>query len=761
MLALLAATTVGCTGPAIHRSFDEDAGSETVPDGGGDGATVLQPDADGGAACGRCGDGRCEGTACVCSRGFELSDDGCIDVDECASDRACGWGGTCHNLHGSFACTCSDGFKLGGDGTCVDIDECASNDRCAPGVCRNLLGSFECMCPEGYASTPAGECVDVDECAANNGACGLATCVDHDGTFSCGDCPAGFGGTPPDCAWNDPYLADLSIEGATFAPSFASGFTNYFVQLGRFESQTVLTPTLPPQGVGRATISLGEQMIASGIASAPFSLGLGETQIRIVVRAESGSTRDYDLLIRRGWTHDGAIRTTIPNVLYRHPIALSGDGNVLVVGAPYDRSASRVVNGDENDTSASWAGAVFVYRREASGWVREAYLKASNADANDRFGDSVAISADGSTLVVGAYGESGKGTTVNSSFMEDNSIPYAGAAYVFERSEQSWAQTAYLKASNNTWGGQPFGTPVSPYFGMSVAVSGDGSTVVVGAPYEAGVGPGVNGSQVQQFFGNSSGSGAAFVFGRQDASWTQQAYVKSMVIAGARRFGWSVALSGDGSTLAVGEPLGGGKANVYARAGSTWSFREALTASNGRVEDHFGKVVALSSDGSTLAVSALYEDSSVTGIWSAPIPMSDRGAERSGAVYLFEADGSTWSRRTYIKASNTHAQAEFGSSLALSGDGSTLAVGAPHEIGAAMLGGPQIPSSLTNAGAVYLARRTAGTWSQLSYVKSPNTQSEQRFGMAAALSFDGSTLVVNGSERDETSNLRVSLSVYE
>ncbi|MCC7130582.1 MAG: FG-GAP repeat protein, partial [Anaerolineae bacterium] len=107
------------------------------------------------------------------------------------------------------------------------------------------------------------------------------------------------------------------------------------------------------------------------------------------------------------------------------------------------------------------------------------YLKASNTDADDGFGYSVAISGD--TLVVGAPGEDSSATGVNGNG-GDNSAASAGAAYVFGRSGGVWSQQAYLKASN---------TGAYDQFGWGVAISGD--TVVVGASGEDSSATGVNG----------------------------------------------------------------------------------------------------------------------------------------------------------------------------------------------------------------------------------------------------------------------------
>jgi hypothetical protein len=127
-----------------------------------------------------------------------------------------------------------------------------------------------------------------------------------------------------------------------------------------------------------------------------------------------------------------------------------------------------------------------------------------------------------------------------------------------------------------------------------------------------------------------------------------------------------------------------------------------------RPNDYFGVSVALSADGNTLAVGAHLR----TATPPATKP-TDNSAHNSGAVYVFTRSDSTWSQQAYVKASNTGANDRFGQSVALSGDGSTLAVGAYFEDGNSNLA--------TDSGAVYVFTLSGSTWSQQAYVKASNT----------------------------------------
>lgn len=226
----------------------------------------------------------------------------------------------------------------------------------------------------------------------------------------------------------------------------------------------------------------------------------------------------------------------------------------------------------------------------------------------------------------------------------------------------------YLKASN---------TRENAFLGGAVALSADGRTLAVGALAESSASPGINGNQADATLGYA---GAVYVFVRSGTTWVQEAYVKASNPGHQARFGTALALSADGNTLAVGADQEGalntgingiGAAYVFARTGAAWSQQAYLKASNPRILSHFGISVALSSDGNTLAVGSPGETSAASGIDG---DQTDTTATKAGAAYVFARTSATWSQTTYVKASNTRANAMFGDSVALSGDGLRLAV---------------------------------------------------------------------------------------
>ena len=144
-----------------------------------------------------------------------------------------------------------------------------------------------------------------------------------------------------------------------------------------------------------------------------------------------------------------------------------------------------------------------------------------------------------------------------------------------------------------------------------------------------------------------------------------------------------------------------GAAYVFSRVGTVWSEQAYIKASNTGAADQFGNGLALSGDGNRLAVGARLEDSDATGIDG---DQNNDNFDGAGAVYLFSRDGGgVWSQQSYIKASNTGINDQFGLSVVLSPNGGMLAVGATNEASAATgINGDQSNNNAAGAGAVYV-----------------------------------------------------------
>ncbi len=432
-------------------------------------------------------------------------------------------------------------------------------------------------------------------------------------------------------------------------------------------------------------------------------------------------------------------------------VSLSGDGNTLAVGAWAEDGSSTGVNGAQNNNSTD-TGAVYVFRRIGGAWSQQAYIKASNTGDTDYFGFPVSLSSDGNTLAVGAYFDDSSSTGVNGA-QNDNAIN-SGAVYVFRRIGGVWSQQAYIKASN---------TGRDDFFGWSVSLSADGNTLAVGALGEDSSSTGVNRAQDDN---TASISAAVYLFRFSTGSsiWSQQAYIKASNAETFDRFGWSVSLSADGNTLAVGALRedsrstgvnGAQDDNTVSNSGavyvfrfnttsSIWSQQAYIKASYTEWEDEFGNSVSLSADGNTLAVGARDEDSSSTGVNGA---QNNNTASESGAVYVFRFSigSSTWAQQAYIKASNTGADDNFGNSVSLSADGNILAVGATGEDGSATGIGGVDDNGTGNAGATYVFEFANGAWAQQAYIKATDTSVNVSFGASVSLSSNGNTLVVGAN----------------
>ena len=448
----------------------------------------------------------------------------------------------------------------------------------------------------------------------------------------------------------------------------------------------------------------------------------GENQIQIAVEDQSARYPiTIDPIAQQAYIKAS---NTDADDWFGKSVAISGD--TMIIGAPYEDSSASGVNGNQYDNSAGESGAAYVFTRSGGVWTQQAYLKASNTDSGDAFGQSVAVSGDtivvgapgqgrddiipattregaayvfvrsgntwtqqaylkasfpqagvdfgnsvavsGDTLVIGAYNDRSNATGVNGN-ASNQSVEQAGAAYVFARSGSVWTKQAYLKASN---------TGAGDYFGRSVAVSGD--TVVVGADGEDSNATGVNnGDQVNN---DAANSGAAYVFTRAGTNWSQQAYLKASAQYNSASFGQAVAVYG--ATVCVASQHAG--SSIFFRTGTSWIQQSVLIEGNS---------IAISGD--TIAVGFINDSDGSTGVNQ---PYS--GYEPySGAARVFTRSGATWTEQAYLKASNTGQNDELSCSVAISGD--TVVVGAYGEdSNATGINGNQSDNSASRAGASYV-----------------------------------------------------------
>ncbi len=605
-----------------------------------------------------CASGVCAGVKISCDDGKLCTDDACDPDKGCThsdNNNVCNDSNPCTKNDACSAGTCAGGTPV----VCTAIDQCHSAGTCdtGSGICSNPAITDGSACNDGNVCT-------VDGCDSN-GACTHAGCSDGD-VCTADVCVTGTGCVYPslgaqmayvkasNTASNTIFGRAVAIDGDTMVmgaaqesgassgvngsqadggvASASSGAAYVFMrQKGAWTQQAYLKASNASPGghFGLSVALSGDTIVVGAYAESSNAVGVNGDQSN---KSSSASGAAY-VFVRSGttWTQQAYLKAsnTHVNDSFGYAVAIAGD--TIVVGAANESSSATGVNGNQTDTSAQGNGAAYVFTRTGSSWSQQAYLKSSHFDPGGiGFGGAVAVSGD--TIVVGASAETSGATGINGD-PADTSASDSGAAYVFTRTGTTWSQQAYLKASN---------TGTYDEFGGTVGISGD--TIIVGAAHESSKATGVNGEQSDNSLAQS---GAAYVFVRQNALWTQQAYLKASNTGAGDQFGAAVVASGD--TLVVGAQTeasnasgingnqadnslpNSGAAYVFSRSAGTWSQQAYLKASNTDVGDQFGWPVAASGD--TVIVGAYQERSSATGING---NQADNSAPGAGAAYVFE-----------------------------------------------------------------------------------------------------------------------------
>lgn len=342
------------------------------------------------------------------------------------------------------------------------------------------------------------------------------------------------------------------------------------------------------------------------------------------------------------------------------------------------------------------------------------YFKASDPeefrDDDGNFGKAISLSGDGNTLAVGA---------------EFGSAQNRGLVYLFNRDAAGqWSIEDQPLTTNDT---------NNVYFGIyTLSLSQDGNTLAVGA----------------QDHETEDLSGAVYLFERTDGQWQAPSKLKSASPQKYENFGASsgLSLSADGKTLAVGaigKNSSSGVVYTWQRSerSETWSPAQTLTATQPETGAFFGRSVSLNQDGTQLAVGADRE--------------SVAGLDEAGAAYVFNRTSvqDDWNSPSRLTAINPGEDDEFGLSLSLSADGTTLAVSSQFEdTDTQNIVNDTINTSIpdneiaTNSGAVYVFQRNdAQQWPLQAYIKASNAQADDEFGDAVSLSATGNHLAIGAS----------------
>lgn len=360
---------------------------------------------------------------------------------------------------------------------------------------------------------------------------------------------------------------------------------------------------------------------------------------------------------------------TVGSAWFGHSVSLSADGNTAIVGAlnddantgaawiftrsggawsqdgpklvgsdsagKYRQGVSAAMSGDGSTaivggwSVATGDGGAWVYVRSGGNWVQQGpRLVGSGAVGDAWFGHSVAISHDGNTAVVGGYADSG----------------FAGAAWVFTRSAGTWSQQGWKLVGSGAVG------PATQ--GLSVAMSGDGNTIIVGGSTDSGtVNPDV-------------GIGAGWIFKRSGGVWTQDGgkLVGSGYAGPNPRQGISVAMSSDGNTAMIGgytDDDQRGAAWVFTRESGGWIQQGGKLVGSDWVDaPRQGVSVSLSGDGNRAIIGGYYDDFF------------------TGAAWFFERSGGTWTQQgSKIVGTGAVGPALQGRFVSISADGNTFITG--------------------------------------------------------------------------------------
>jgi len=403
--------------------------------------------------------------------------------------------------------------------------------------------------------------------------------------------------------------------------------------MGRFKA---LTPTLAEEFGRTLALSQNGEVLAVGSSSG---------RVHVFERTGVGQ-----------WVPRGEVLGSGSGAPPHAAIALSADGRVLALGG-------------ENK--------VWVYRRQGDQWLFSVALSGSEVGPDDGFGDSLALSADGLSLVVGAPWDDG---AVDQD-LDD------GAVYVFNDRQGVWTQTQLLRDQNGA---------ADDRFGRALALSGDGRTLAVGSPFNDASGLGVYPAVLSN--ADAMDTGAVYLYQREASGWRLQAFSKPPQDLGVGNYGKSVALDGDGLVLAVGAPdtdvdlqgqldrvnfRNSGSVHMLRLSQGLWTpWGPPLRAPAPQRNDQFGLTLALSANGQTLAVGTIEEDHSGVGVAASESAVFNT---YSGSAYAFRRHGDSWGAATVLEPSDRRTDGQdtprMGSAVALSGDGRTLAVGARSHSG--------------------------------------------------------------------------------
>jgi len=378
-------------------------------------------------------------------------------------------------------------------------------------------------------------------------------------------------------------------------------------------------------------------------------------------------------------------------------VATSDDGTTAIIGSHYDDVPTEA--DDQDDLPP---GSAYVFAQTEGKWRQQAKLTADDIHRSQFFGVSVGLSGDGTTAIIGGYST-------------DQNMGGSGAVWVFARTDGEWSQQAKLI---------PNDAERDEFANLQITVSDDATTVIIGAENDEDP--------------NGENAGSAYVFEQTDGEWHQQAKLAADDGDPDDAFGARVAVSGDGTTAIIGalndeDPNGvdqatghgGGSAYVFEKTDRGWRQQAKLAPDDGDEGDQFG-IPAVSRDGTTAII-------------------GPRNTEGAGSAWIFRQTDGEWSQRSKVTAGDDDDAGDGAlGGLAVSSDASTVMIGDPDG---------------HVAGSAYVFDQTDGAWSQRTRLAPDDGDDDDLFGNAIAMSSDGTTAII-GTVEDDAPNGRQAGSAY-
>jgi hypothetical protein len=334
-------------------------------------------------------------------------------------------------------------------------------------------------------------------------------------------------------------------------------------------------------------------------------------------------------------------------------------------------------------------GAVFVYTSTAGGWTLDVTLSDTNGGYNYRFGESIALSHSGDTLVVGGHAPAGVGDPER--------------VFIFERDGGVWSESAMFEKPGDIVGD-------TTWFGVEVDITADGSRIIVGVPYHTS-------TQTQ--------AGAAVIYRNDGPGWVYEQTIISTIPANDERLGTGCAINGDGTTIAVGAPFNDsagsnqGRVVFFTRSGNVWSEFQSFTPTlNTTTNALVGRTVKFDDTNGLCFVSAVGED-----VVHA----------QAGAVLVLELDGIWGEIQTIVPPSGDTTLIQFGLHMSVSPDGVNLMVGSKMNV-----------AGFTGSGQAYVYRGGTSNWELKDTLTPPGQWNLDAF--ICAISNSGNTTAVIGAE---------------